>query len=95
MGMGIGFSFPFRRSPDLRGDALNFIWSPSIDGRFYIRNWLALMLQFRGIFGEKAFVTRTDQPTNPTGSNVPEVDPEVETPRARSLVTLFGVVFQF
>jgi hypothetical protein len=108
-GLGLGFSFPFRRSETVVRDSLNFIWSPSVDGRFYIRKWVALMVQFRGVFGEKAFaVTRTpilEDTTNPNDPNPSLDDPTTqveaqtdEVPRqarARSLLSLFGVVFQF
>jgi hypothetical protein len=106
-GMGLGFSFPFRRNnTQITGDTLNFIWSPSLDGRFYIRKWIALMLQFRGVFGEKAFELATpggDTQALPPCS--PDLDPMVdmctptaaatETAKARSLIVLFGVNFQF
>jgi hypothetical protein len=95
-GFGMGFSFPLRSRDDLTGDNLNFIYSPSIDGRFYIRNWVALVLQFRGVFGESAFRVRTstvaeDDPENPPTAE----DPRVEARRARSLLTVFGVMFGF
>lgn len=96
-GLGLGFSFPFRRSDTVLRDSLNFIYSPSLDGRFYIRKWVALMLQFRGIFGEKAFlVTGAAAPAvNMGNANVNEDTQDFESARARSLLTLFGVVFQF
>jgi hypothetical protein len=99
-GMGVGFSFPFRRSnTQITGDTLNFIWSPSLDGRFYIRQWVALMLQFRGVFGEKQFVNPPGSETTPVidctdPNNICE-DEGTRRRRARSLITLFGVVFQF
>lgn len=103
-GLGVGFSFPFRRSTNqITGDTLNFIWSPSLDGRFYIRNWVALMLQFRGVFGEKAFVDQGGEELQMTAdgecffpSDPGSIFPcPAERERARSLITLFGVVFQF
>jgi hypothetical protein len=107
-GMGLGFSFPFRRrSTEITGDTLNFIWSPSLDGRFYIRKWVALMLQFRGVFGERAFVNEDAQQLmmtlDPSDDRCFYADdpgrlfmcPDTATEKARSLIVLFGVNFQF
>jgi hypothetical protein len=103
-GIGLGFSFPFRRSNTLATDALNFIYSPSLDGRFYVKKYVALMLQFRGVFGEKAFINPADPPVsdttdgNGTANDPPETTGTGNEPRqedARSLLTLFGVVFNF
>lgn len=104
-GIGLGFSFPFRRNnTQITGETLNFIWSPSLDGRFYIRKWVALMVQFRGVFGEKAFVNPGAEELMMTSdgqcffasdpSNVGDC-PDTETEKARSLIVLFGVNFQF
>jgi hypothetical protein len=96
-GFGAGFSFPIRQDEDLTGDRINFIWTPSIDARYKIRRWAALMLQFRGVFGERAFTVTGVQPsadsegTGTTGST----DPSKDADKARSLLVLFGTAFSF
>jgi len=95
-GFGVGFSFPIRQDEDLTGDRINFIWTPSIDARYKIRRWAALMLQFRGIFGERAFtVTGVPASTNTDGSSGSTNDPTKDADRARSLLILFGTAFSF
>jgi hypothetical protein len=96
-GFGLGFSFPIRQDEDLTGDRINFIWTPSIDTRYKIRRWAALMLQFRGVFGERAFtVTGIPQSTGTGGSGTPpSTDPSKDPDKARSLLILFGTAFSF
>lgn len=90
-GFGAGFSFPIRQDQDLTGDRINFIWTPSLDTRYKIRRWASLMLQFRGVFGERAFtVTGVNQAVN---GAVPS--PSSEGAKARSLLVLFGTAFSF
>lgn len=89
-GLGLGFSLPFRSQNETLGDSLNFIWSPNIDLRFRVRSWLRLVVQFRGVFGEEAFFIESGSGNNPDPSMT-----EQETERARSLLTLFGLVFSF
>ncbi|MEX1362997.1 MAG: hypothetical protein AB1Z98_07720 [Nannocystaceae bacterium] len=90
-GFGMGFSFPIRRDEDLTGDRINFIWTPSLDARYKIRRWASLMLQFRPIFGERAFTGTTT--TTTTTSDQTMVD--TRAARARSLLVLFGTAFSF
>ena len=87
-GFGMGFSFPIRRNEDLTGDRINLIWTPSLDARYKIRRWASLMLQFRPIFGERAFTT-----TQSSDSTEPTVD--TQQAKARSLLVLFGTAFSF
>jgi len=82
-GLGVGFSLPFRNDRDLTNKSFTFIWSPSIDFRFRLRNWVRLIIQFRGVFGEEAFTRNTSE----TDQN--------RTDRARSLLTLFGLQASF
>lgn len=97
-GFGAGFSFPIRQDEDLTGDRINFIWTPSIDARYKIRRWAALMLQFRGIFGERAFTVTGVQPSSDTESSSgsgTSTDPSKDADKARSLLVLFGTAFSF
>lgn len=87
-GFGLGFSFPIRQDEDLTGDRINFIWTPSLDARYKVRRWAALMLQFRGVFGERAFTV----PGGPTTAADP-LQPEED--KARSLLVLFGTALSF
>lgn len=88
-GMGLGFSFPIRRDQDLTGDRINFIWTPSLDGRYRVRRWVSLMMQFRPIFGERAF----SQDSGGDTSNADE--PDTTEAQAQSLLVLFGTAFSF
>lgn len=89
-GFGAGFSFPIRQDEDLTGDRINFIWTPSLDTRYKIRRWASLMLQFRGVFGERAFTLATTQ-----GPNTTDEVPSTKVDKARSLLVLFGTAFSF
>ena len=80
-GFGVGFSLPLTRDQDLTNESLNFIWSPEVDFRFRLRRWLRLMLQFRGVFGEKAFSREQNMP--------------LEGETARSLLFLAGLQISF
>lgn len=82
-GLGVGFSLPFRNERDLTNESFKFIWSPNVDLRFRLRNWVRLVIQFRGVFGENAF-TRDD---STEASN--------RAARARSLLSLFGLQASF
>ncbi len=94
-GFGAGFSFPIRQDEDLTGDRINFIWTPSVDARYKIRRWAALMLQFRGVFGERAFTVTGEPTTTTTGASATEADPSTDVAKARSLLVLFGTTFSF
>lgn len=95
-GFGLGFSFPIRRNEDLTGDRINLIWTPSLDTRYKIRRWASLMLQFRPIFGERAF-TAVSQGTDDTGTTPTSGTTQTMegTQKARSLLVLFGTAFSF
>jgi len=82
-GLGLGFSLPFRQDSDLTNESFQFIWSPNVDLRFRLRRWIRLLIQFRGVFGEKAFTRDESDPD------------EGRTDRARSLITLFGLLASF
>lgn len=90
-GFGLGFSFPIRRNEELTGDRINFIWTPSLDTRYKIRRWASLMLQFRPIFGERAFTGVTQDTSQTTG----ETMVDTQEAKARSLLVLFGTAFSF
>lgn len=98
-GFGLGFSFPIREQQDLTGDRISFIWSPSLDGRFYIRPWFALMLQFRAVFGDPGFLTSASdlqsEQSPMTGEDTAPPELETDILKARSLLATFGVVASF
>lgn len=87
-GFGMGASFPIRQPEAVRQESLRFIWTPSLDGRFYIKRWLGLVLQVRAVFGERAFGV-------PAGSNTNLEDMDVRPFKARSALALFGTIFRF
>ncbi|MEM6991826.1 MAG: hypothetical protein AAF721_15065 [Myxococcota bacterium] len=91
-GFGLGASFPIREAQDLTQERIEFVWSPSLDGRFYIQRWIGLVLQVRGVFGERAFGVVEDAP-DPDGGI--ETDPTTRASKARSLLALFGAVIRF
>jgi len=83
VGVGVGFSLPFRNDKeDLTNKSLNFIWSPNVDLRFRLRRWLRLVIQFRGVLGEKAFYRENDEP-------------EQNETEALSILILFGLQAAF
>ncbi len=84
-GFGMGFSLPYRGADDITGDTLNFIVSPNLDLRFRLRRWLRLVVQFRGVFGEKEF----ERPAEDEGNQPQPGD------RAQSLLILGGLQAQF
>jgi len=87
-GFGMGASFPIRQPEAVRQESLRFIWSPSLDGRFYVKRWLGLVLQVRAVFGERAFGIPAGTPDNLE-------DTDVRPFKARSALALFGTVFRF
>ena len=84
-GFGMGFSLPYRGADDITGDTLNFIVSPNLDLRFRLRRWLRLVVQFRGVFGEKEF----ERPAEDEDNRPKPGD------RAQSLLVLGGLQAQF
>jgi|GEM_PF-2163464 len=84
-GFGMGFSLPYRGGDDITGDTLNFIYSPNLDLRFRLRRWLRLVVQFRGVFGEKEF----EAPAEDEGNRPQPGD------QAQSLLVLGGLQAQF
>ena len=90
-GFGMGASFPIREPEDLTGNRVKFIWSPSLDGRFYVKRWLGLVLQVRAVFGERAFEV---EGSTSAGPNI-EAEAMSRDFKARSLLALFGTVFRF
>ncbi|MCA9709629.1 MAG: hypothetical protein KDK70_27570 [Myxococcales bacterium] len=92
-GFGVGFSFPIRQNEDLTGDRINFIWTPALDLRYRIRRWAALMLQFRGVFGERAFTVTGVTQSDAQGEPAMMVDQDAA--KARSLLVLFGTALSF
>lgn len=84
-GFGMGFSLPYRGANDITGDTLKFIVSPNLDLRFRLRRWLRLVVQFRGVFGEKEF----ERPAEDEGNRPKPGD------QAQSLLVLGGLQAQF
>ncbi len=84
-GIGLGFSLPYRGANDITGDTLNFIYSPNLDLRFRLRRWVRLVVQFRGVFGEKEF----ERPAEDEGNRPQPGD------RAQSLLILGGLQASF
>jgi hypothetical protein len=84
-GFGMGFSLPYRGGDEITGDTLNFITSPNLDLRFRLRRWLRLVVQFRGVFGEKEF----ERPAEDEGNRPKPGD------QAQSLLVLGGLQAQF
>ena len=88
-GFGLGFSLPLREEEDLTGSRFQFVYSPNLDLRFRLRSWLRLIVQFRGVFGEKPFL--------PPGRELPPGSPQIRAAdvSAWSFLTLFGVQVSF
>ncbi len=93
-GFGLGASFPIREAQALTQERIQFVWSPSVDGRFYINRWLGLVLQIRGVFGERAFQLATPD-ADSTDAVEPEETAQTRAIKARSLLALFGAVIRF
>jgi hypothetical protein len=91
VGVGLGFSLPFRRRDvELTGAELNFIYSPVLDFRFRLRRWLRLVFQFRYMGGERAFKISEENRSDTTAEA-----PTRERPRAESFIVLAGLQFKF
>jgi hypothetical protein len=86
-GFGLGFSLPLRQDEDLTGRRIQFVYSPNVDLRFRLRSWLRLIVQFRGVFGEKPFLP-ADRDLG--GSTFRQQDVS-----AWSMLALFGVQVAF
>jgi hypothetical protein len=86
-GFGLGFSLPLRQDEELTGQRFQFVYSPNIDFRFRLRSWLRLIVQFRGVFGEKPFL--------PPDIALGGATLRREDVNAWSLLALFGVQVSF
>lgn len=85
----LGTSFPIRRPEELVNERLNFIYSPSLGARFRVRRRVSIVLQTRGIFGEKSFRSSAD-------SDMPDPSEDtLDTESAISLLISTGVVVGF
>ncbi|MBL4688601.1 MAG: hypothetical protein JKY37_28700 [Nannocystaceae bacterium] len=93
-GFGLGASFPIREAQELTQDRIQFIWSPSVDGRFYINPWIGLVLQIRGVFGERAFQVVGEMNPDPDANETSDGE-RTRASKARSLLALFGTVIRF
>ncbi len=83
-GVGIGSSWPIRSSILPETGRFTWIISPSLDARFTLRRWIALVLQGRAIFREKTFVATSiagDVPVYEEFANI-------------SLLGVYGVEFR-
>lgn len=83
-GFGIGGSWPIRSTDQDITDRFSFILSPSLDVRFTIRRWIALVLQGRAFFRERSAVASIEG-----AQAVYTLYPNV------SLVGLYGVELRF
>jgi hypothetical protein len=83
-GFGVGGSWPIRSSEQDVTDRFDFVLSPSLDARFTIRRWIALVLQGRAFLRERSAV----------GDIVGTEARYTLYPNA-SLVGLYGVEFRF
>jgi hypothetical protein len=89
-GVGLGASWPVNRPDALSGARFTFIGSPSLDVRVKLRHHVALMLQARGVFGEKAFGIQSQ------GDGTDEApDTETERETAYSFIFLIGPMLSF
>ncbi|MFV8754529.1 hypothetical protein ACNOYE_28605 [Nannocystaceae bacterium ST9] len=84
-GFGVGGSWPIRSSAQEITDRFNFVLSPSLDARFTIRRWIALILQGRAFLRERSAVATGIDGTEPVYQSFPNV----------SLVGLYGVELRF
>jgi len=87
VGAGIGTSWPVNRAEGRTGKGFTFIGSPSFDARLKVSDRTAVLLQLRGIFGEKeiAEVVPDDE----------QQDTEQKSYTAYSLVTFVGALISF
>jgi hypothetical protein len=83
-GFGVGGSWPIRASEQAVTKRWNFVLSPSLDVRFTIRRWIALVLQGRMFLRERSAVADIVG-TEPEYSHYPNI----------SLVGLYGVELRF
>ena len=84
-GLGIGGSWPIKASDQEITDRFSFILSPSLDVRFSIRRWIALVLQGRAFFRERSAVATSINGSEPVYESFPNL----------SLVGLYGVELRF
>lgn len=84
VGFGVGGSWPIRARDQSVTKRFDFVLSPSIDVRFTLRRWIALVLQGRAFFREQSAVGEIvgSEPRYTHYSNV-------------SLVGLYGVELRF
>jgi hypothetical protein len=84
-GFGVGKSWPINNSDARQTDRFNFVLSPSIDARFVIRRWVALVIQGRAMLLERTVVAVGVMGTEPVVKQFPNI----------SLVGFYGVLFSF
>jgi hypothetical protein len=88
LGGGIGTSWPVNRANVRTGEGFTFIGSPSFDARLKVSDRTAVLIQLRGIFGEKEIAeVIPDDPVQP--------DTEQKSYTAYSLVTFVGALLSF
>ncbi len=84
-GFGIGGSWPIRSSEQEFTDRFSLVLSPSLDARFTIRRWIALVIQGRAFIRERSAVATAIVGDQPVFTSFPNV----------SLVGLYGVELRF
>jgi hypothetical protein len=84
-GFGVGGSWPINNRDLRQTDRFNFVLSPSIDARFAIRRWVALVIQGRAMLRERSVVAVDVVGNQARVEQFPNV----------SLIGLYGVVFSF
>ena len=85
VGFGVGGSWPINNREYANTGRFNFILSPSVDARFAIRRWVALVVQGRAMLRERSFVAVDVVGTETRTRSFANV----------SLLGLYGVVFSF
>lgn len=84
-GFGVGGSWPIRASDQEITQRFSLVLSPSLDLRFTIRRWIALVLQGRMFLRERSVVATSIDQDQPVYTSFPNV----------SLVGLYGVELRF
>jgi hypothetical protein len=88
--LGLGVSLPIRQTSAASQNLLRFIYSPSIDARVRLSRHFRLVLQLRGIFGERAITEKEEDTTAGMMSALEQSDAS-----AQSLLGLLGVQASF
>ncbi|MGB1017359.1 MAG: hypothetical protein ACPG4T_24695, partial [Nannocystaceae bacterium] len=85
LGLGIGASWPLRTADLQHTNRFPIFVAPSLDARFAIRKWIALMVQGRVIFGERTQAIIADDAMVAERRELTTI----------TLVGLYGLLFSF